>query len=266
MIIQFLNELIESGIIVFGLFILVLLAAIGEAGMALGSWAARRQSHREADYAGVSVITSSMLAVMAFLLALTINFSQNRFEARRQATVEEANAIGTAWLRSGYSDAGQALASSIAAYAQVRLAYLEATQRDAEAAKNAETNALQTQIWRQALGLRDAMQPQFATALLSSLNDMFDAGLIDRYALESRVPVETSLMLLGASVLAIGALGYQMGLGGHRQHLLGLLLLFMLSGGMTLVVDLSQPGLGFSRIDTTPMVWAIQGFSGTPVK
>jgi hypothetical protein len=260
MILHLLQDIIRAGIGFFGLFVLLLLAIVGEAGFAFGMWRTRRRASSSAEAASVSTVASAMLGLMTFLLALTINFSQNRFEARRQATVEEANSIGTAWLRTGLADTGQPLAALIADYARVRLDYLEATSPEREAAEVARTNALQNEIWRQALAIRATMPPQFAMALISSLNDMFDASLVDRYALESRVPAETSLMLLVVAILSIGAVGYQLGLSGQQQHVLGLLFLMMLSGGLTLVVDLSQPNLGFSRVDTTPMLWTIQGF------
>ena len=61
-------------------------------------------------------------------------------------------------------------------------------------------------------------------------------------------------------VLAIGALGFQVGLTGKRHPLLGALLIGMLTGGMMLVVDLSRARLGFMRVDTAPLDWTLQGF------
>jgi hypothetical protein len=65
---------------------------------------------------------------------------------------------------------------------------------------------------------------------VSSLNDMFDASLVQRYSMEGREPAETMLVLLAGAMLAVGALGYQMGLGGRRQLVLAVLLLLMRSG------------------------------------
>jgi hypothetical protein len=64
-------------------------------------------------------------------------------------------------------------------------------------------------------------------------------------------------------MLAVGALGYQIGLGGRRQLPLAALLLVMLSGAMDVIVDLNRPRLGFVRVDSAPLVWTIQGFTPT---
>jgi hypothetical protein len=55
-------------------------------------------------------------------------------------------------------------------------------------------------------------------------------------------------------------LGYQFGLAENRQVVLSLLLLLMWSGGMLLIVELSQPRMGDIRVDAGPLLWVVQGF------
>ena len=58
-----------------------------------------------------------MLALLAFTMAVTISFAQNRFEDRRAASLAEANAIGTAWLRARAvgGEEGTAIAEQLSA-------------------------------------------------------------------------------------------------------------------------------------------------------
>jgi hypothetical protein len=44
-------------------------------------------------------VVGGMLSLLAFVLALTLSFANNRFSERVEGTLSEANAIGTAWLR-----------------------------------------------------------------------------------------------------------------------------------------------------------------------
>jgi hypothetical protein len=108
------------------------------------------------------------------------------------------------------------------------------------------------------------MPPTLGPPLVSSLNDMFDASLVQRYAMESSVPIETMQMLLFGTMLAVGALGFQMGLAGRRQLVLSLLLLIMMSGAMMMIVDFNRARLGSTRVDPAPLVWTIQGFAPVP--
>ena len=85
-----------------------------------------------------------MLGLMAFTLALTISFAQDRFESRRHGALIEEYALG-------------------------RLSYLVALSPNAAAEALARTtNTLQTKIWQRALPMLDGMPPLLASALISS--------------------------------------------------------------------------------------------------
>jgi hypothetical protein len=262
MIVDFFNTLIEFGIGYFWLFMFLVLALVAEIGFQLGQRksAVTRSAGKEPP--GISALTGGMLGLVAFTLALTLSFAQTRFEARRAATLEEANAIGTAWLRTDLAgEAGKPMAAELVEYARYRLTYLKAGTEKAAAASLKKTGALQTQIWQQAVKIANATPTPPIAALLSSLNDAFDASLVQRYATESRVPTATSLMLLAGAMLSVGALGYQLGLAGSRQAVLALLLFFMLSGGMVLVIDFSRPRAGLTRMDATPLIWTLDSMT-----
>jgi hypothetical protein len=262
---RLLQEIIEFGIGVFGLFVFALLALAGEVGFQIGRVRGRAATLPSGENAGVSTLTTGMLGFVAFTLAVTIGIAQDRFEARRHATLDEANTIGTAWLRTGLAGAsGKPIAGLIEEYARARLAYLVAAGPDAATAELARTNSMQNEIWQRTLPLLTAMPPALASNFVSSLNEMFDAGLVQRYSMESRVPNETMLGLLVGAVLAVGALGYQMGLAGRRQLVLALLLLLMVSGAIAMIIDFNQPSRGFIHVNPAPLEWTIQGFAPSP--
>jgi hypothetical protein len=262
MILRALQEVIDLGVGVFGLFVVVLLALLGEIGFRLGRRRGRVAPLPDKETSIVSTLTTGMLGLMAFTLALTISFAQDRFESRRHATLDEANTIGTAWLRTGLAGpSGKPIGALIEKYARGRLAYLVALSPDAAAEALAHTNTLQTEIWQRTLPVLEGIQPPLASALVSSLNDMFDASLVQRYAMESHTPNETMLTLLIGAMFAVSALGYQMGLAGRRHPVLALLLLFMVSGAMILIIDFNRPRTGFTQVNPAPLVWTIQGFA-----
>jgi hypothetical protein len=137
--VRLLKDVIDLGVGAFGLFVLVLLAFSRE-----GCLARRRQPTWNPD----SKAITGMRGLMAFTLALTISFAQDRFETRRHTTLAEANTIGTAWLRTGLAGTGgKPIAVLIEDYARTRLAYVQAPTADAAAAELARTNTLQIQIW-----------------------------------------------------------------------------------------------------------------------
>ena len=263
--IRLLQDVIELGIGVFGLFVFAVLALVGEVGFQVGRTRERAAASSDNQNAGISTLTTGMLGFVAFTLAVTIGIAQDRFEARRHATLDEANTIGTAWLRTGLAGAsGKPIAGLIEEYARARLAYLVATSPGGATSALSRTNSLQNEIWQRTLPLLTAMPPALASNLVSSLNEMFDAALVQRYSMESWVPAETMLGLLFGAVLAVGALGYQMGLTGRRQLVLALLLLLMVSGAMAVIVDFNRPSDGFIHVNPAPLEWTIAGFSHSP--
>ncbi len=91
----------------------------------------------------------------------------------------------------------------------------------------AQKEALQTRIW-QAVEAVVRTQPSASTsALAAAVIEMFNAAQTERFAFESRVPANMSWMLMGGSLLAIGAMGYHFGASGSRHLVLTSLPLVM---------------------------------------
>src|ERR1700756_4946497 len=49
--------------------------------------------------AGVGILESAIFALMGLIIAFTVAGATSRFDRRLQLIIEEANSIGTAWLR-----------------------------------------------------------------------------------------------------------------------------------------------------------------------
>ena len=251
----------ERGLWAFGAFVFVVLVLALEAGFRIGRARGESLASLDRETAGVSTVTAGMLAFVVFTLALTTGIAEDRFEARRQATLVEANAIGTAWQRTALAGpGGKPIAGLIAEYAQARFAYLAANTPSAAAAAAAKSDPLAAAIWQKSLPVLAGMPPPLAANLASALTDMSSAGLAQRYATESRTPAETLLGLLVAAMLAAGALGYQLGLASRRHLVLSLLLILMVSGAMMMIVDFNTPQGGFIHVSPAPLLWTIAGF------
>ena len=59
----------------------------------------RREHWKDADSGGGAVVLTSMFAVMGLVLAFTYASGVSRFDARKDAVIKEANALGTAFHR-----------------------------------------------------------------------------------------------------------------------------------------------------------------------
>jgi hypothetical protein len=262
MILLFSRGLFELGLVATGAFLFLSLLLATEVGYHLGRLKRPERPAQGRDLSAVSTLTAGMIGLLTFTLSLSINFAQNRYETRRGLVLAEANAIGTAWLRTKLidGDQGPVIATKIEAYARARLDFTSAAS-DADApALIARTNALQADIWQTMRVVALRSPNTITTTLINALNEMFDDSLAQQFAYASRVPAGIMMGLYFGALLSIGALGYQFGLIGQRYVVLSSLLLLMWSGGMLLIVELNLPRAGNIKPDVAPLVWTIQEF------
>ena len=128
---------------VFVLFAVVALATY-EVGYRVGLWwQARTPDEKEGPTA---MLVGSLLALMAFLLAVTMGMASDRFDTRRQLVLEEANAIGTVYLRAGYlpQPASDQTRQLLREYVPLRINTADRAELDAQFARSAQ---IQGQLW-----------------------------------------------------------------------------------------------------------------------
>src|SRR6266480_4165162 len=85
----------------WGVFIAILFVVLisVECGYRLGKY--RRSRHEQEKQAPVGTMVGATLGLLAFILAFTFGLAAARFDTRRQVLLDEANAIGTTYLRAG---------------------------------------------------------------------------------------------------------------------------------------------------------------------
>lgn len=76
---------------------LLLFLAITEVGFRIGRWGNKRKDTLESGSTGV--VTGSILGLVSFLLAFSFGIAASNYSERRGVVLDEANAIGTAYLR-----------------------------------------------------------------------------------------------------------------------------------------------------------------------
>src|SRR5574342_135463 len=130
----------------FGLFFGMLLLL--EAGRRIGVHRAKQDP--EGVKASVGAIDGAVFGLMGLLVAFTFSGASARFDVRRQLIVEEANDIGTAYLRLDLLPASvqPALRDSFRRYVDSRLAvYQKLPDIEAAYRELVENARLQKEIW-----------------------------------------------------------------------------------------------------------------------
>jgi hypothetical protein len=201
----------------------------------------------------------AVFALLGLLIAFTFSGAAARFDARRELVVEEANAIGTAYLRLDLlpADAQAALRDLFRRYLDTRLeAYAALPDLDRARAALARANALQAQIWPEALSASGrSPYPSAAVLLVPALNQMFDIATTRTATTFMHPPPVIFLMLAGIALLSAFLAGHGMAVAGRQAHWLHpLAYAFLLAVTFYVIVDLEYPRLGVIRVDTADQV------------
>jgi hypothetical protein len=233
--------------------------------IALGYRAGRRRRSTAGDSAGpVGALVGAVLGLLAFFLAFTFGTAAGRFDARKQLLLNEVNAIGTAMLRTELLPEPQRAEARqlLKRYVQIRAGVARGDAPLADAI--AESEAIHKQLWARAVAASQ-MDGQSATTLLlmPALNEVFDLHTSRiTVALQYRIPQGVWNGLLLITVLAMVAVGYQLGLSDARSLLVPAILAVTFSTVVLLIADLDRATAGGLTVSQQPMLALEKEFSG----
>jgi hypothetical protein len=239
----------------WGLFLIgsLLLWLAMEGGYRLGKWRhARYPDERDQP---VGAMVASILGLLALVLGFTFSLAASRFDARRMAVLEEANAIGTTHLRARLLPEPQRteVARLLREYVNVRVRGVQEGQA-AELISHSET--LHELLWTQATAAAERDSGSIMTGVfIQSLNEVIDLHAKRvLVGMRSRIPVVIWAGLFFLAMLSMSAVGYQSGLSGTRRSpaMQGLVLAFALV--LLLIADLDRGQEGLLRVSQQAMI------------
>lgn len=233
-------------LIAVALFLGMMLAAGIGAGLRL--W--REWRHEEKEEGQEGYIVSAVLGLLALLMGFTFSLAVDRFEARRVLVLEEANAIGTTYLRAQLlSEPHRARMSDILIrYTENRILLAKADPRD-RAPLMRTNNQLVTDMWTATSAAFPSIQGlDFSSAYLDSVNHVIDLDASRKTARMARVPAGVFLVLFVYLFTTAAVLGYV--LQGVRGRMAASFLLGLLTLSLLLILDIDRPlggGVGESQ-------------------
>jgi hypothetical protein len=237
-----------------GLFASILLLI--EAGRRVG---ARRFSEEgESASKGFAAVVGAIFGLLGLVLAFLFSGALTRFDARRQLVVEEANDIGTAWLRVDLlpKAAQPAMRDLFRRYVDSRIeVYRKLPDLVAARAELQKSAALQNEIWKLAVSSSlDSAPPSAPMLLLPALNAMFDITTTRTEATRVHPPLVIFAML-GVLALACSLFaGYDMASRPRLNLLHSIAFAAVLSVTVYVIVDLEFPRLGLIQMSDSDQV------------
>lgn len=206
----------------------------------------------------LTTLQGAMVGLLALLLAFSFAMAESRFETRRQLVLEEANAIGTTYLRS--QTLAQSYRTKVATllreYVADRLEYYAAgidLKRLDEV--NRQTNQLQTELWSQAMDAINTDPHSIPAGLfISSLNEVIDLHMKRDIARQNHVPEAVLHLLFLVAILAMGIVGFGCGIGDWRSLSVTVTMSLIITLVILVIMDLDRPRRGFIKVSQQSMV------------
>lgn len=220
------------------------------------------QRHREKDPAGANAgsaaVEGAVFALLGLLVAFTFSGAASRFDARRQLIGQEANDIGTAYLRLDLlpPQSQPPLRDLFRQYVESRLAvYRHLPDLDAAMAEFERSIEVQGRIWSLAVPATQASgDTRAAILLLPALNAMFDIATTRKVQTLTHPPAVIFWLLfvlgLGCSLLA----GYDMADIRSPSWTHRLAFAAIMSLTFYVILDLEYPRQGLIRLDAADAV------------
>lgn len=246
---------LSSIILIILLFGLILLA--NETGFRLGRRFQKRTDHE--IKLQTNTIQAGVLGLLALLLGFTFNMALQRFDQRSQAVIQEANAIGTAVLRTKLlpTPYDSITFDLLQKYIDLRLEIngIDLTQIHDRHSFNLKTDKIQDEIWNQAV-LAAEIDPRPVTTgyFIASLNEMIDARGARNSIVQLHIP-EVILLLLFVVFISAGAfLGYSSGLGLKRAYIPTVVMTLLIVLVVFIIIDLDRPKRGIIKVKQDSML------------
>jgi hypothetical protein len=235
------NQLLQTEIGGVGLLTIIAgLLLVYELGFRLGR--RRRDSAVDARRSQADILIAALLGLLGLLLAFSFGIVEERFEKRKALVLDDANTIGTTYLRAKLlpSPHDQRVEALLREYVEDRtnINTPEGLQRGL-----ARAPGLQRKLWSEAtIVARANPDSEVVGRFVEALNNMIDlhesrvtVGLIQH------MPWANIWLLVLVSALSVGMVGFRSGLAGTRSAIPAAMLVIAITAVLALIIDLDRP-------------------------
>lgn len=251
----------------------LLLVVAANVGLRLGRRADRRSRAANAStpdeptHPKFNVIESAMLALLGLLIGFSFSGAMDRYAQRQDLMVNEANAIGTAFLRADLLPRQERdiVRTGLREYVDLRIQLFDRIDPDESAELLKRMRAIQSRVWNAAInGVRPAwfnesdrqtpLQSEYAHAVLQPLNEVFDLLEMRNSAVRRHIPALVVLVLSASAMAAVGAVYYGLAEANKRVRGYAAVLTALIGASLWITFDLDYPRAGLIRADDQPLL------------
>jgi hypothetical protein len=208
---------------------------------------ARRSPSQGDEHEDFTFILGATLTLLGLIIGFTFSMAVSRYDQRKYFEEQEANAIGTEYVRADFLPAADAAEVRILLKRYLAQRILEYKTGGEQQLRqiNSETARLQTELWAAIRKPATAEPTPVAALVVAGMNDVLNSQGYTQFAWWNRVPHAAWILMIAISIFCNLLVGY---VAHGRSGLLFLILPIALSISLFLIADIDSPRFGLIRL------------------
>jgi len=212
-----------------------------------GFVAARLRPVPEDGRDDLNLLTSASLTLLGLIIGFSFSMALSRFDQRKNYEEEEANAIGTEYVRADLLPAADTarVQALLTQYLDQRLLFYTIRDPERLASVASETAKLQNEMWSIVQNAARAQPTPPMVTVVFGMNDVLNRQGYTQAAWWYRIPVGAWAMMIVLGVCCCLLVGY----GSRRRGaLLAIVMPFLVSISFFFIADIDSPRRGIIRV------------------
>ena len=194
-------------------------------------------------------IQAATLTLLGLIIGFSFSMAIGRYDQRKNYEEEEANAIGTEYVRAELLPAADAaeVRTLLGKYLDLRIAFYENRWPSQLEQINADTARLQSEMWSAVQAPAQAQPTPITALVVAGMNDVLNSQGYTQAAWWNRIPVSAWGLLLLIAICCNVLVGYGGRSTGTKTRVIFVLPL-VVSISFLLIADIDSPRGGLIRV------------------
>jgi hypothetical protein len=214
----------------------------------LGAFARGRFSRvEEEDHEAFQILLGAILTLLGLLIGFSFSMATTRYDQRKAYEEEEANAIGTEYVRAELlpEPARTKIQQLLVEYLDLRIQRYDAQAVQDVSGIAGKTAPVQDELWSEVKNAAGENPNPIMATVVTGMNDVLNSQGYTQAARLNRIPIPAWALM---AIIALFS-NFLIGLAAKRASAFRLLILpFAVAASFLLIADIDSPQGGFIRI------------------